>query len=62
VVVLIPNGPPKNMASWNVELLMEGEFASISQVEGVQICTPTTINIKVPNRPTNHDAQTFWQV
>jgi hypothetical protein len=34
---------------------MEGEFALISQVEGVQICTPTTNNIEGLNRPTNHD-------
>jgi hypothetical protein len=31
-------------------------------MEGVQICTPTTNNIKGPNRPTNHDVWTFWQV
>jgi hypothetical protein len=43
---------------WQVQMSnfsMEREFASIFQMEGVQICTPTTNNIKGPNRPTNHD-------
>jgi hypothetical protein len=47
---------------WQVEMLnpsMEGEFASIFQVEGVHIYTRTTNNIEGLHRHTNHDVRTF---
>ncbi len=42
--------------------LVEGEFASMSQVEGVQNFTPLTNNTKGHNGLTNNNIQTFQKV
>jgi hypothetical protein len=54
-----PNGSVHNMAIEMPNPLMEEEFASMFQVEGVQISSPPANNIKCVNRSINNDIQTF---
>jgi hypothetical protein len=46
--VLAPNGSIENMAIETLNILMEGKFILIFQVEGAQISTPPMNNTKGP--------------
>jgi hypothetical protein len=55
------NGWTKDVAIKMPNPLVEGEYASMPQVERAQTCTLLTNNIKGP-RSTNNNIQTSWHV
>ncbi len=54
-----PYGSIENVAMGMLNLSMEGKSALMSQMEGVQISTPSMNNIKCLNKSTNNNTWTF---
>jgi len=56
------HGQTKDVTIETSNPLVARQCISTSKMKGVQICTPFINNIEGPNRSTNNNTQTFWQV